>query len=115
VLPSVGFERERGTGAANAAYTFNSADYDSRKRRLCYVYIRYSAAPTQAGTTVTLISGMGSAFDLLLSTGSANTQNNLYLPDGQLALLPGDQIQVAAPAGGVGITASVVVVTELLN
>lgn len=105
--------RYYGTSAANQADTLTStAVAEHKTQRLCYVTVSYSAAPTQTGITVTLDSGLGSAFDTLLTTGSANVQNNVYLPDGDLYLFSGDAIVVLAAAAGGVITGSVVIVTE---
>ncbi|MGD9827134.1 MAG: hypothetical protein AB7E70_20150 [Hyphomicrobiaceae bacterium] len=102
--------RDYGTGTANQADTLTSDDKGNR--RFLMATCSYSASPTQAGVTVTLISALGSAYDVLLYTGSANVQDNFYLPDGPIELLQGDAIQVAAPAGGGGITAAITIVTE---
>ena len=101
-----------GTGGSNSADTLTStAVVEHKTQRLNYVTCVYSGAATQAGVTVTLDSGLGSAYDALLSTGSANAINTVYLPDGDVYLFSGDAIVVASPAGG-AVTAAIVIVTE---
>ena len=107
--------RWSGTGTANQADTLSSeAVGHGGAERLAYVTVKYSASPTQAGVAVTLDSGLGAGFDALLHTGSADAQNTVYLPDGDVYLMEGDAIIVSALAGGSGITASIVIVTETL-
>lgn len=108
-------QRWSGTGTANQTDTLTgTAIGRGFVERLAYVTVRYSAAPTQAGVTVSLDSGLGSSFDATLHTGSANAQETVYLPDGNVYLLPDDAVLVSAPAGGGGITASIAIVTERL-
>lgn len=102
-------ERNVETGAANTALTVTIPA--AAARRLVMVTVKYSAAPTQAGVTTTLVSGAGAAYDTLLNTGSANAQNTVYLPAGDLLFGSDDGLSVVAPAGGVGITAAVAVYT----
>lgn len=102
-------ERNVETGAANTALTVTILA--AAARRLVMVTVKYSAAPTQAGVTTTLVSGAGAAYDTLLNTGSANAQNTVYLPAGDLLFGSDDGLSVVAPAGGVGITAAVAVYT----
>ena len=102
-------ERSVETGAANTALT---ASLTGRRRRLLAVTVKYSGAPTQAGVTVTLNNGAGAAYDAVLSTGSANAQTTIFLPNLPIPLLADDAIDVLAPAGGVGITAAVAIYSE---
>ena len=77
------------------------------------VHVHYSAAPTQAGVTAGVDSGLGSNYDHILDTGSANAQDTVYNPEGDGDILsPGDEVVVVAPAGGGGITAYIQVITE---
>lgn len=99
-----------GTGTANQADTLTSGT--ERARKLLYVTCAYSNTPTQAGVTVTLDSGLGAGFDSLLTTGTANARYTNYIPDGDIWLMEGDAIVVAAPAGGAGLTASINIVFE---
>ena len=107
--------RWSGTGTANQADTLSSTVVPERSaQRIVYVAVNYSASPTYTGTalTVKIDSGLGAAFDLQVGTGTNNGQNFVYSPDEEIFLLTGDAVIVAAPAGGSGITASVVIVTE---
>lgn len=82
--------------------------------RLILVAVKYSAAPTQAGVTVTLDSGAGAGYDAVLSTGSANAQTTVYQPSQEMILGSDDAIVVGAPAGSGVITASVSIYVEKL-
>lgn len=102
-----------GTSGANATQTVSPAT--GKLRRVLWVIVRYSAAPTHAGVTVTLNSGQGAAFDTFISAGSANAQHSSYVPVGGLILGPNDTIDVTAPAGGAAITSSVHIKEEVLD
>jgi hypothetical protein len=104
--------RYAGTGQSNQADSFSSADVDrGGSQRFLYAYAIYSGAATQAGVTFEIDSSYGSAYDITLSTGSANARGTSYIPGDAVVLLPGDKIRVQAPAGG-AVTASVVIVLE---
>ena len=64
------FVRNVATSGANAAQTVSTVT--GNVRSLVAVHVAYSAAPTQTGVTVTLNSGAGADYDILLTTGSAN-------------------------------------------
>ena len=104
-----GIWRHTETGGANAILT--ASKVFGVCSRILGAYCRYSAAPTQAGVTFAIDSGAGALFDHLISTGTANAQHSLLLAS---ALFIGDDdaFPIVAPAGGVGITASVSVYTE---
>jgi len=70
------------------------------------------ATTTQDGVTIVLDSGRGTAYDVLLKTGAANTQSTIYFPDGKINIMDGDVVKVTAPAGGAGITSSIAVYVE---
>jgi len=105
-------ERTVGTSAANTAQTVSTAT--GARKRVISVHVAYSAAPTQAGVTVTLNSGAGAGYDTLLTTGTANAQYTSYFPQ-DLYILTDDVIDVAAPAGGVGITSSISIYTQIVE
>lgn len=105
--------RYYGTGAANQADTLTSTVVASGKRqKLSYVTCKYSAAPTQAGVAISIDSSLGAAYDTTLTTGTANAQSTVYLPNADLWLDEGDAILVSAPAGGGVITAAIVIAVE---
>ena len=107
------YRKYSATSAANQTDTATTTAVAKTKlQKLCYVAVKYSAAPTQAGVTVTLDSGEGAAFDILLYTGSANAQNNMYVPDRDIVLMQGDAILVSMTAAGGVITATTTVVLE---
>jgi len=108
-----------GTSAADTALTISTAATTPAAgppvvRRLLYVTVPYSATPTQAGVTVVLNSGAGGAYDTILDTGAANEEDGVYEPTSEIRILPGDTIDVIAPAGGGVITSSIAIYTERL-
>ena len=96
------------TGTANTALTA-SVPAMGGPFRVLLVTVAYSAAPTQAGVTTTLNSGAGAGYDATLNTGSANALYTTYEPTTDLIVGSDDAVDVTAPAGGAGITASVAV------
>lgn len=103
--------RDRTTGVANTEHTLSAAS-PNNTRRVCYAAVKYSGAPTQAGVRFELDSGAGAAFDAILNQGAANVQDTVWIPSGEVLLTPGDALRIVAPAGGIGITASITVVTK---
>lgn len=104
--------RYYGTGTSNQADTLTSTVVaEHHRQRLSYVTCAYSGSPTQAGVTVSVDSGLGSGYDVLLTTGTANARYTVYIPDSDLWLMPGDAIVVAAPAGG-SVTAAITIVVD---
>ena len=77
--------------------------------------VAYSAAPTQAGISVTLNSGAGAGYDTLIASGAANARYTVYVPDEEILLKEDDVVDVLAPAGGGVITSSISIYTELLS
>lgn len=115
VKASGAVERWYGTGTANQADTLSSAAVGKGYvTRLVYVGVHYSNTATYTGTalTVKIDSGLGASFDVQLGAGTDNAEDFTYSPDEEIFLFNGDAIIVAAPAGGSGVTASVVIVTE---
>lgn len=100
--------RHTETGSANTELITTLAARSSR--RVVAVIVSYSAAPTQGGVTTTLDSGAGAAFDAVLDTGAANARYSVYHPT-DLFIGKDDALVVTAPAGGVGITASIAAYT----
>jgi hypothetical protein len=107
---------KRFAGAASAGDTIgtaNTAEGLGKKWRIVCVLTKYSAAPTYAaGVTVTLNSGLGAAYDTVLNTGVANAQNVAFIPSSELIIMPDDQIDVSAPAGGGVITSASAIYCE---
>lgn len=104
-------DKATGTSAANTLQTVSTPiPTPSNRKRVKWVMVAYSAAPTQAGVTITLNANEGSAYDTLLVTGTANARYTFWQPTGGgLDIAPGDAIDVAAPAGGGVITSSVII------
>ena len=98
------------TSAANTALAVTVPS--GAARRLVMVAVKYSAAPTQAGVTTELDSGIGAAYDTTLNTGTANARSTVYIPGDAVKYGKDDSIVVTAPAGGAGITSSVSIYTE---
>lgn len=98
---------------ASAADTAKSLSTPIGKvRRLIFASVKYSASPTQAGVTFELDSGAGAAYDATLSTGSANAQSTVFIPDNDFFLCDDDIIKVTAPSAGGVITSQIVIHTE---
>jgi hypothetical protein len=97
---------------AGTANTQLVSTHSGEKGDLLMVTCKYSAAPTQAGVTVTLDSGAGAAYDVVLNTGSANAQTTVWQPSAPVPFFADDAIVVTAPAGGAVITASVTIYTN---
>ncbi len=112
----VGLERTSGISTANNPVTVSAGGgaagaNDGVRRRVKYVTVAYSAAPTQTGVTMTVNSGVGAGYDTLIIGGSANIRYTYYEPE-NLVLLGDDTLDVIAPAAGGVITASIVIVCE---
>jgi hypothetical protein len=111
--PSGKVIRYSGSGTANQSDTLSSAVCpEGAVQRLVCTICHYSGAVTQAGVTTSIDSGLGASFDATLNTGTANAQDTVYSPDEEIFLLPGDAIIVAAPQGGAGDIANIVIVLE---
>jgi len=97
-----------GTSAANAPITVTSPTAPI-PLFLKYIVVKYSGSVTQ-NVTVTLNCGSGAAYDVVLNTMaiSSGTQG-AYLPTVALPIAADDTVDVLAPAGGVGITASIAI------
>lgn len=102
-------ERHTEAGVANTAKTMSVT---GKLRRVIAAAVHYSAAPTQAGVTVVVNSGAGANYDFTCKTGTANAQDTVYLPENDLIILPDDQIDITAPAGGATIIAYITLHTE---
>ena len=113
-------ERWVGTSAADTDLTTSTvatapAAGPPVVRRLLFVGIHYSATPTySAGCTVTLNSGAGSAYDIVLDTSGANDPDYTYEPITEILIHPDDAIDVKALAGGGVITSGTIILTERL-
>lgn len=113
----VGLERTVGTSAANTAQTVSAGGgaagaADAVRRKVLYVLVAYSAAPTQTGVTITVNAGAGASYDTTLLTGDANTRYSYWTPDTNLILFPDDSLDVVAPAAGGAVTSSIEIVCE---
>ena len=108
-------ERWVATSAANTEITTSTSTTPSALRKLLYITVKYSAAPTQTGVTVTLNNGAGSGYDTLMTTGTANAQATFYRPDDEVLLMSDDVIDVVGPAAGGAITCAVAIYTEILG
>lgn len=110
---AVALERWTETGTANTQLVTGTTTTDAYVRKLVWVGVKYSAAASVTAV-VSLDSGAGAAFDHVLASMviSAGT-DGIYIPDEDLEILETDAIVVTCPAGGVGITASVSIYTEV--
>lgn len=106
-------ERTVATSAANTLQTVSTTG--SGHRRIGFVTVAYSAAPTYAANAlyVLLNSGAGAGYDCrLYQQGTANTQFTTFIPSQPIYINGDDQIDVVAPAGGVGVTSAVAIYTD---
>lgn len=103
-----------GQSTANNPVTVTTAT--GLKRRILGVTVQYSAAVT-LNVTVTLLSALGAAWNATLATIPLSTnQSGIWVPPhARDTFAPGDQIQVVAPAGGVGVTSQVAIYDEILG
>lgn len=105
--------RYSGTGAANTDATLTTtAVTKHHNQKLCYISANYGSAVTQTGVTMGIDSGLGSTFDFTFNTGTADTQINVYVPDRDIYILPGDAFTVTALAGGSGDICYIQIVVE---
>jgi hypothetical protein len=105
-------KRTSGTSAANAPITVSDAS--PQARRFLYATIVYSATVTQT-PTLRLNSALGAAFDAELGSIAITVTEGLIIPTHDEIMILGDDVfDVLAPAGGVGITASVAIYSELV-
>jgi hypothetical protein len=105
--------RYSGTGAANTDATLTTTAVPKHKtQKLAYAVGNYGSAVTQTGVTMAIDNVLGSAFDFTFFTGTADTAANVYVPDRDIYLLPGDAFAVTCLAGGSGDIASLQVVVE---
>jgi len=100
---------------AVGANAINSLSTTVGKRMLVHqVTVAYSAAPTQAGVTVNLDSGLGAGYDIALDTGSANARYHVYKPTTPIIVMEDDVITVTAPAPGGVITSAITILAQEL-
>lgn len=96
--------------AANSAFTVTPTV--GRVRRILFVTVKYSANVT-VNVTVTLNSGRGSTYDTLLQTiALAAARDGFWIPDEDVILADDDELDVLAPAGGAGVTSTIMVYSE---
>ena len=83
-------------------------------RKILYATIKYSAAVT-LNVTVIRNSERGADYDTLRDTLIlTNQRDGFFAPSEELKLLDGDALDIRAPAGGPGITATIEIVSEVL-
>ena len=97
---------------ANTQLTVSSVADSGKAFRLVAVLVKWSAVVTK-DVTVTLNSGLGTAWDTLIQTiVFAGERNGVFIPDQELWFMDDDAIDVVAPAGGGGITSAVQLILE---
>lgn len=96
---------------ANTAITVTSPV--GALRHILLVTITYSATIT-VDPTITLNSGLGSAYDTLLQSvdSGAGATDMVWIPDEELWIMDDDVLDVLAPAGGGGITSAIAIYTR---
>lgn len=108
-MPLPTYERLTGTSDPNTELVLTTPVGTNRQFR--FVTVKYSAVPVHTGIVVELDSGAGAAYDVALATSGVNLQTFVFRDVGDATLAPDDAIRVTAPAGGVGITASIAIYT----
>lgn len=102
------------TSGSNTAVTVSTPTTRGRALKLLAVFVAYSTTVSK-NVTVTFNAGHGSAFDALMTTiALSSAADGVWLPDSEIIISPagGDAIDVLAPAGGSGETASVTILTR---
>lgn len=106
---------ERSSEASNPNAALDVGLDTGKVRRIVLVAVRYSDVPTQTGVVITLDSGLGPEYDIVLNPDpAADAQETVYSPN-RLLLADDDTIRVLAPEGGEGITSYVSVYSEVLG
>lgn len=103
-------KRLSAAGADNGIATVSSTV--GKKYRFLFATAVYSASPTQAGVTLTLDSGAGSAYDAVLLSGSANATTTILQPTNEIIINSDDVLTLTAPAGGSGKTSGIAMYLE---
>ena len=111
LLAPIAVEKLTNKSAANTALSVSTPT--GKRRRFLYATVKYSASPTQTGVTVEIDNGVAADYDTILNTGSANLQNNIYIPGDKIELCDDDAIKVTAPAAGGAITSAIAIYTEV--
>ena len=112
-LMSMALKRATGTSDADTAQTVSTPT--AGRKRILWVTVAYSAAPTQTGVQIVLNSAEGAAFDTTLIDGTADVQDTYWEPKDEMIIHDGDAIDVTAPAAGGVVTSSIVIQYELAN
>lgn len=80
---------------------------------ILFVTVKYSAAVI-ANVTVTLTSGVGSAWNTILETiALSSATDGIWIPDQPIFIADDDSVDVVAPAGGPGVTSAVAIYAEI--
>lgn len=81
-------------------------------RELRAVFVNYDAAVTK-DITITLNSGVGTEYDVLLKTiALTDEQFGFWLPEEPIPFMEDDTIDVYAPAGGTDRESQIIILTE---
>lgn len=107
------------TSANNTAQTYSvggdpAGGTDKKKWRVKWVSCSYGNTATQTGVTLTINSGAGAGYDVLVATGSANARYSYFSAAtfGDLILEADDTLDITAPAGGASVPSAIAVETE---
>lgn len=105
-------ERHSDLSGANAALTVTVAKGSVRK--ILFVTVKWSASVTK-DVVITLKSGLGSIYDVILQTLSlAPGTDGVWIPDADIIIADDDVIEAVSDAGGGVITAAVTIYTEVV-
>ncbi len=111
VDPGPLFKEDAPTGTGNINYTTNI----DGAFRLNHISVKFASTPTQPVTT-TLISRLGSQYNVTLDTAtlSAGDTGYLFIPNQDLWFAVGDEINVTC-AGGAGIQYGMRIIYDLIG
>lgn len=101
-----------GTSAANAPITVFSP-VTPIPLFLKFITVKYSGSQASTTVTVTVNSGAGAAYDVVVNNiVLTSAVSGFWIPSFPFPVAADDTIDVLAPAGGVGVTASVAIYAD---
>lgn len=111
-LGGIQVDRDSNQSADNTELTISTSV--GRVRRLLLVTVKYNFTVTK-NVTITLNSGAGAAWDVLLQTiVLSGAARGIWIPDEEIDLADDDIIDVVAPAAGPTRVSGVVIYTKVL-
>lgn len=105
---------KRTSGQSDADTSKSVSTSGNSVRELVQVLVTYSASPTYTGSnlTVEVDSGLGTAYDGVLQSGTSNARYFQYTPSNRPVIFADDEVKVTAPGGGGVITSTITIITK---